>query len=117
MAVRFTDNSKQVLAQLEDNVSAALEAMGVKAVGAVVDQMQTGYVRPIWKTGDLQRDVNFEVERSGKDTVDIGNSLDYASYVHDGTHKMGGRPYLSDGIMKNADEIFAVGQAYLKKGF
>lgn len=117
MAVRFTDNSKQVLAQLEGNVQVALAAMGVKAVGAVVDQMQTGYVRPIWKTGDLQRDVSYEVERSGKDTVDIGNSLDYAPYVHDGTHKMGGRPYLSDGIMKNADEIFAVGQAYLKKGF
>lgn len=117
MAVHFTDNSKQVLAQLEDNVPAALEAMGVKAVGAVVNQMQTGYVRPIWKTGDLQRDVSYEVERSGKDTVDIGNSLDYAPYVHDGTHLVGGRPYLSDGIMKEADEIFAVGQEYLKKGF
>lgn len=117
MDFRFVDHSQKVLNQLEDNVPAALEAMGVKAVGAVVNQMQSGYVHPIWKTGDLQRDVSYEVERNGKDTVDIGNSLDYAPYVHDGTYKMGGRPYLSDGIMKNADEIFAVGQAYLKKGF
>lgn len=117
MAFRFVDHSQEVLKRLEDNKPAALEAMGVKAVGAVVNQMQTGYVRPIWKTGDLQRDVSFEVERSGKDTVDIGNSLDYAPHVHEGTYKMAGRAYLSDGIMKNADEIFAVGQAYLKKGF
>lgn len=44
--VTFIDNSAQVLAKLNANKSAALQAMGVKAVGLTVDQMEKGYKIP-----------------------------------------------------------------------
>ena len=117
MAVQFTDNSPAVRAQLEENVEAALEAMGVACVGYVVDQMQSGYGNPIRKTGDLMRDVSYEVGRSAKNTVDIGNSLKYAPFVHDGTVRMRGRPYLRDGITNNLNNLQDIAEEYLKKGF
>ena len=115
--VKFTDNSVKVKQMIEQNKMAALQAMGVKAVGLIVTQMQSGYGKAIRDTGDLMRDVNFEVERSKMDTVDVGNSLEYAPFVHDGTHKMAARPYIRDAIQNGADQIRAVGSQELKRGF
>ena len=129
------DHSDEVKAKLDDNIHAALNAMGLSAVGFVVDMMKTGYSDPhpnrdyqgaidntgyhtdIRHTGDLMRDVNYEVERSGKNTVDIGNSLHSAIYVHEGTYKLKGRPYLRDGIERHRKEIQDIAESYLKKGF
>jgi hypothetical protein len=96
--IKLVDNSVKVLSQLNANKKAALEAMGVKAVNLILWQMQQGYGKPIRQTGDLQRDVQFEIERSGPDTVDVGNTLKYAPFVHDGTSRMKGRPYIADGL-------------------
>jgi hypothetical protein len=96
--VILIDNSDKVLAQLEGNKEAALNAIGTKAVNLIMWQMQQGYGKPIRQTGDLQRDVQFEIERSGPDTVDVGNTLKYAPFVHDGTSRMKGRPYIADGL-------------------
>lgn len=119
MAVRvtFTDNSNKVLTKMEGNTQAALDAMGTACVGYVVGQMQRGYGKPIRQTGDLMRDVRYEVGRSSPDTVDVGNSLKYAPFVHDGTSRMKGRAYLRDGITSNASKLQAVVEKYLKKGF
>lgn len=117
MAAKFHDNSPAVRAQMEANVQAALDAMGTACVGYVVQQMQNGYYKPIRRTGDLMRDVHYEVGRSAPDTVDIGNSLKYAPFVHDGTSRMFGRPYLRDGIAGNTSKIQEVAEQYLKKGF
>ena len=126
------DYTKEVLNKLEENISAALDAMGLAAVGFVVDTMKTGYQDPhpnrnykgeidgtgfhtdIRHTGDLIRDVNYEVERSGKHTVDIGNSLHYAKYVHEGTCKLRGRPYLKDGIERHRKELQDIAESYIK---
>lgn len=96
--VRFNDNSDAVLSAVHANVLRALTAMGTEAVGQIVRQMQTGYGRPIWQTGNLQRDVSCEVERSSENTVDVGSSLEYALFVHEGTSRMGKRPYILDGF-------------------
>ena len=44
--VTFNDNSAQVLSQLDANKKAALLALGTKAVGLIVEQMETGYHTP-----------------------------------------------------------------------
>ena len=49
--IRFTDNSSTVLSSVSGNIRAALTAMGTKGVGLTVDQMQSGYGRPIRRTG------------------------------------------------------------------
>ena len=88
----WIDHRAEVLSQLNENKSRVLHAMGIKAVGLINKQMQSGYSGAIRDTGDLMRDVNFQVERSAPDTVDVGNSPKYAPFVHEGTHKMPARP-------------------------
>jgi HK97 gp10 family phage protein len=115
--VKFIDHSDEVLALVEANKKRALKAMGVTAEGLVVKKMQSGYGSPIRQTGDLMRDVNHEVEASGKDTVDVGNSLKYAPFVHEGTRRMKGRPYIKDGITGGKGKLEDVATREMKKGF
>ena len=117
--VVLKDNSDQVLAQLEGNKKAALNAIGIKSVNLILWQMRQGYGKPIRQTGDLQRDVSFEVENSGPDTVDVGNTLEYGPHVHDGTYKMPARPYIRDGLTGEAHkkQLQDVAEAALKIGF
>lgn len=115
--VKFTDNSAKVLAMIENNKKAALTAMGIKAVGLTVQKMQNGYGAPIRKTGMLMSSISSEVENSGKDTVDVGSNVEYAPFVHEGTSRMAGRPYLRDAIMEGKTQLQAVTEAYLKQGF
>ncbi|MFA5378774.1 MAG: hypothetical protein WC455_23685 [Dehalococcoidia bacterium] len=113
----FTDNSGKVKDQLGGNVKAALAAMGIEATGLINRQMQSGYGAPIRQTGDLMRDVSYEVGNSSPDTVDVGNSLEYAPFVHEGTSKLSGRPYIKDAIMDGKDRLKQVAENELKKGF
>lgn len=115
--MKFIDHSPEVMAQIKANKKAALEAIGLKVVELTVNQMQGGYSRRIWQTGDLQRDVNHQVENSAPDTVDVGNSLFYAPFVHEGTRFMDARPYIRDAIMDGISVIKKIAQSYLKKGF
>lgn len=68
-------------------------------------------------TGDLMRDVNYAVEASGTDTVDVGNSLEYAVFVHEGTSKLESRPYIKDAVMDGKGDLRSILTAYLKQGF
>ncbi len=44
--IQLNDHSEAVLAQMDANVERALTAMGVKAVGLIVRQMESGYTTP-----------------------------------------------------------------------
>ena len=115
MPVRFDDYSHEVKARLEQNIKSALLAIGQKGVELTLGQMESGYGKPIRKTGDLMRDVQYDMR--GENTVAIGNSLEYAPFVHDGTYKMAGRPYLRDAIMGGRGAIQSIAEQYLKQGF
>ena len=115
MPVRFDDHSPEVKARLEQNIKAALLAIGQKGVELTLGQMESGYGKPIRQTGDLMRDVQYDMR--GENTVDIGNSLEYAPFVHDGTYKMAGRPYLRDAIIGGRGTIQSIAEQYLKQGF
>lgn len=120
MAIRVNlkDNSKFILKQMDGNVSAALGAMGVKAQNLILYQMRRGYGKPIRETGDLQRDVQYEVN-AHEQTVKVGNTLYYAPYVHEGTFKMHARPYILDGLTgeNHRKQLQQVAAERLKKGF
>lgn len=115
----FTDNSDKVIAQMDGNVERALTAMGTKAVNLILWQMRQGYGKPIRQTGDLQRDVSYQVGNSGPNTVDVGNTLKYGPYVHDGTSKMAGRPYIRDALTgeSHQKQLQNVAEEALKQGF
>lgn len=104
--------------------------MGIKAVNLILYRMRQGYGKPIRQTGDLQRDVMYEVN-DGNDSVEIGNTLEYAPFVHDGhaghavyIKDVGwrvlpgghtpGRPYIRDALTGNdaAEKLRKVAEAY-----
>ena len=114
--VELKDNSKIVLRTMDGNKKAALTAMGIKGVNLCLYQMRQGYGKPIRKKGDLQRDLDYDAsDRS----VKIGNSLHYSTFVHEGTSKMDGRPYIRDGLAGegHAKQLQEVAEEALKKGF
>jgi hypothetical protein len=131
--IQLNDHSEAVLAQMDANVERALTAMGVKAVGLIVRQMESGYTTPhknrthgttsdggthtaIRETGDLMRDVFYEVGNSGAGTVDVGNSLEYGVFIHEGTSRLESRPYIRDALTNGAENLQQVASAYLKMG-
>lgn len=114
--VRITNNADRILAQMRQNINGALHAMGIKAVYLILNKMKSGYGRPIRKTGDLMRDVTYEVENSQAESVDVGNTLNYATFVHDGTWKMAGRPYIRDAIIDGRAALEKAAADELKKG-
>lgn len=115
---KFIDNRAEVLKRLNANANAGAKAVGVEAVGMVVDNMESGYGKPIRVTGDLMRDVNFRAESEGNTAVvRVGNSLEYAPHVHEGTAHMRGRPYIKDAIEKGKDRLREIWRRYLSQGF
>lgn len=132
--VRLNDNSDRVCSQMRGNVKKALTAMGVEAVHLILNKMKAGYGKPIRQTGDLMRDVSYEVDRSGENTVDVGNTLEYGKYVHDGhaghavyIKNVGwrvlpgghtpGRPYIRDALNEGGTALQNVAANALRDGF
>lgn len=115
--VNLKNNSKLLLSTLEGNIPAALAALAFRMRSLVLFQMRNGYRKPIWRTGDLQRDVQTEVSE-GERSVTVGNTLYYAPYVHEGTYKMAGRPYIKDALSgdKAISQLRQVAEVYLRKG-
>lgn len=114
--VKFTDNSKAVKDQMSGNIGRALTAMGLKGVELTTGKMKSGYGAPIWETGDLSRSITSEPHPEKK-SVDIGSNLDYASWVHDGTRRMKGRPFLKDALTQGKNDLDEIGRKYLGEGF
>lgn len=112
--VKFINDSNEVLQRLNAGVSAATQAAGIKAVNLILWQLQQGYEKPIRQTGDLQRDVAYQVVDDN--TVRVGNRMEYAIFVHEGTSRMDGRPYIRDAIIARdgAAKIQKVYQKYIK---
>ena len=96
--VKVADYSLDISAQMQKNKKMALSALGIKAVELIQDGMDTLYAKPPIDTGALQANVHHYVENSAPDTVDVGNDLEYAHFVHEGTYKMPARPYIRDAL-------------------
>lgn len=109
----FTNNAAAVKRQIMARMPGALEAMGSEAVSMVVAQMESGYGRPIRKTGALMADVDSQVNG---DMVEVGNRLHYSLYVHEGTCKMAGRHYINDAL-RSTQALSSLGQIAKEKLF
>lgn len=114
MSVEFKDNSAAVLEAMERAKKKALAAIGLAAVEVTTNYMESRYGKPIRQSGDLMRDANARPSQT-PDAVDVGNTLDYAPHVHNGTAKMPARPYLRDAIMENTDIWKEVAEEHIGK--
>lgn len=106
-------HAAEITARLARNAASALDSAGRTAAALVVAQMASGYGAPIRDTGALMDSIAHAVEG---DTVRIGSPLPYAGLVHDGTARMDGRPYLSDGILGGTEDIARAMAQALKEG-
>ena len=111
----FKDNSAVVLRQIGTNSQTAMQSAASMLVEAVQEQILYGYHTPhgrpphteIVDTGRLFESIAAEVKRDSQNaySADVGTDVPYAIYVHDGTSKLEGRPFITDGTMKKLDDL------------
>lgn len=90
MNVQFTDNSKEVLAAMQEAAVRALEKCGLTAEGyAKTNLTNNGSV----DTGNLRNSITHQVDEEELAAY-IGSAVEYSAYVELGTgeHYPGGRP-------------------------
>lgn len=110
--IEITDNIAKEMMRFQKNKDRALTAMGIEAAGGVKEYMMREKIRD---TGTLMGSISSA--QSGPDTVDVGTNVEYATFVHEGTSRMAGRPYLTNGINENLDRIKKVAEEALKSPF
>ena len=126
--IRVENNSQLALGELEKTTERVLYAIGVKAVEGSVDAISGRYdIKPAVDTGRLRASISFitPTDKGGsgqpkpanaqsgdeltgtaeQNTVVVGSNVEYAEYVHNGTSKMEGRPFLREGIEKTRDKM------------
>ena len=74
--------------------------IGLEAVGQLVEN-ESKAICPV-DDGTLRASITHQVEEN---TVYIGSNVEYASWVHEGTGKMDGRPFISDAVFQNMDRL------------
>ena len=124
---QFIDNSAVVLRKIGTNSKAAMEAAADMLVEAVQWKILYGYHdwhgRPphteIVDTGALYDSIAASVKRDSQNaySVSVGSDRDYASYVHDGTSKLKGRPFIRDAVFDSQQELQEILGDNLRKGF
>lgn len=127
--VAFQSNINAIMARLRGNNSNAARQASEQAVEAVQWQILYGYQdvhglpdnphTEIVDTGRLFDSIQGEVKRTGQNTIGIavGTNVPYACYVHDGTYKLAGRPFLYDAIRLNRTQLLSTITNNWKSGF
>ena len=102
-------NNQQLIANLEralENMPGACERLMNRACMVVEAEAKNTAPRD---SGTLVNSIKHEVEEQGVKTIGaIYSELDYAPYVHDGTSKMAGRPFLSKATITKRPEVVQV---------
>ena len=129
MAVKWTKVSHvdAVFKKLSANAQTCMPLIGQAVVESVQEQMLYGYHTPhgpdghteIVDTGRLYDSIQAEIQQASQNTftVNVGTDVEYAPYVHDGTSKLEGRPFLRDGALNSAAKQEEIYRAHLPDGF
>lgn len=114
-SVMFSDHSDIVLTKLAGALGAAANDVAEVAVEAVQDKILYGYHdvhgnpphTEIVDTGKLFDSIEAKVERQSSNAyqVTVGAGVPYAKYVHEGTSKLKGRPFITDGMQDAKKDI------------
>lgn len=107
MAVKFEDNSKQVLSALNIQIEIALTGIGMQA------ETYTKQLCPV-KTGRLRGSIENKPNSQLKN-VTIGTTVEYAPYVEQGTSKQRAQPYLRPAIMNHLEQYKQIAKNALSK--
>lgn len=126
MAVRFQDHSTEVLRRVRGNLKNAAVDVGDIARDAVQMKMLYGYNdvhgnpphTEIVDTGRLFDSIEGQVKAVNANVyqTSVGTDVPYAVYVHEGTSRLKGRPFITDGILDSREEIQAAIREALRRG-
>ena len=126
MAVRFEDHSTEVLRRVQGNLKKAAIDVGDIARDAVQEKMLWGYHdvhgnpphTEIVDTGRLFDSIEGQLKAVNANVyqTSVGTDVPYAEYVHEGTYKLKGRPFITDGIMESREEIQTAIREALRRG-
>lgn len=118
MAVQFIfkDNSTQVFKAVIGQMDDAADQLKQELVEAVQTKMLYGYKdrhgpdghTAILETGRLVESIDANVQRVSQNAVDIevgSNDVPYAIFVHNGTRKLKGRPFIRDTLREQQSHI------------
>ena len=113
----FVDNSAAVLRKMITATDSAAAELTDDLVEAVQEKILYGYHDPhgadghteIVDTGRLFDSIEAEVKRVSQNTADIRvgatGETPYAVFVHNGTRKLKGRPFIRDGVQGQKEHI------------
>ena len=126
MAVRFEDHSTEVLRRVQGNLKKAAVDVGDIARDAVQEKMLWGYHdvhgnpphTEIVDTGRLFDSIEGQVKAVNANVyqTSVGTDVPYTEYVHEGTYKLKGRPFITDGIMESREKIQTAIREALRRG-
>lgn len=126
MAVKFIDNSANILRRMDSNCMSAMEHIAEAYVESVQYQMLYGYHTPhgkdghteILESGALFDSIQAVPHKVSQNTygVRVGSDKDYAGHVHDGTYKLEGRPFMKDGVLNASDTVKGIVAEALPNG-
>lgn len=98
------DNSKLVAQAIPTAIARALEKIGILAEGHVIGYMTREH---IVDTGRLRNSITHatvsDTGSHGAAAV-VGTNVKYAKYVHNGTSRVAGRPFLTAPLREHGDE-------------
>lgn len=127
--VVFQDNTSAILRKLQGNLEETAKAIAATAEEAVQWQILWGYHdvhglpdnphTEIVDTGRLFDSITASVNRvrGFYYHVVVGTDVPYAVYVHEGTYKLKGRPFITDALAAAKPEINRIAREAMRKGF
>ena len=115
--VSLINHSDFVIRQFQGALGEAAQAIAAMAVEAVQGNMLYGYTdvhglpdnphTEIVDTGRLFDSISAQIVRQSQNTytISVGTNVPYAIYVHEGTRKLKGRPFITDAMSRNYSSI------------
>ena len=103
-------NIKELMAQVEQNADAALEACGIQAENYSKLELENSPRRI--DTGNLRNSITHTVSGDEK-TVYIGSNVEYGVYVHEGTVRMAPNRFLKNAMTRHVSEYKKILESYL----
>ena len=123
----FQDNSDIVLRKVGTNSRNAMDKAAEIMVESIQEKILYGYHdvhgnpphTEIVDTGRLFDSIKAQVRRTSQNAyaTEAGSDVPYAIYVHDGTRRLKGRPFITDGILAAQPELKEILSDELKQGF
>lgn len=102
MTIKIKDNSAMTIQEMKVSAYMGLFAVGLHLEGEAREELLNDPKR--WDTGRLAGSIESEVD-GGDLKLFVGTNVEYAGYVHDGTHRMAPNRFLRNAFEHNEDQI------------